>query len=92
MKIVITKKANQRLIEIADYLYRQHCSKKFVITYLNKFKLKLKQVLIPFPESGTLAPEYGKNVRCFIYKKYSFLYEINDKNIVILTIFRENLA
>ena len=68
MKIVFTNKATQRLVEVANYLYRQNCSKEFVVSYLNKFRKKLKDILIPFPESGTPTPEYGENVRRFVYR------------------------
>jgi plasmid stabilization system protein ParE len=91
MKLVFTKHANKRLIEISDYLYQQKCSKKFVVTYMNKFRTQLKQVLIQFPDSGTPTPEYGENVRRIVCQEYSFLYEVTGDNIVILTVFRENL-
>ena len=92
MRIVFTRRANERLTEVADYLYRQHCSKKFVVNYIRGFRDHLKRVLIQFPESGTLVPEYGEDIRRIICKEYSFLYQIRGNDIEILTVFRENLA
>ena len=91
MQIVFTYKANERLIEIANYLHRQKCSKNFIIKYIKGFRKQLKKVLIPFPESGTSVPEFGKNVRRIICQEYSFLYQIKGNKIEILTIFKENL-
>jgi plasmid stabilization system protein ParE len=44
-----------------------------------------------FPESGTLMPEYGNDIRRVIYQKYSFLYRQKGNVIEILTVYRENL-
>ncbi len=77
--------------EIADYLYTQSLSKEFVRNYLKQFESWLITLLGQFPESGILQPEYGEGIRKVVYKKYSFLYRINNGHIEILTVYRENL-
>lgn len=36
-------------------------------------------------------PEYGEDIRRVVYKEFSFLYRINEKQLEILTVYRENL-
>lgn len=71
--IVFSPRAKKRMEEIADYLYQQELSKKFVLDYLNRIETWLHSLLTQFPESGTVIPEYGNDVRRIVYKKYSFL-------------------
>jgi plasmid stabilization system protein ParE len=89
--IVFSPRAQQRLEEIADYLYQQNCSNKFVTDYLNRFETWLNTVLLQFPESGTPMPEYGQGIRRIVYQKYSFVYRVNENSIEILTIYKDNL-
>jgi plasmid stabilization system protein ParE len=89
--ILFSPRAKQRLEEIADYLYRLQLSKQFVQTYLKQFESWLNTLLGQFPESGISQPEYGEGIRKVVYKKYSFLYRINNDHIEVLTVFRENL-
>ncbi|MCF6286718.1 MAG: type II toxin-antitoxin system RelE/ParE family toxin [Candidatus Hydrogenedentes bacterium] len=89
--IVFSPCARERMEEIGDYLYQQHLSSEFVVAYLQRFETWLEKVLGQFPESGMLMPEYGDDIRRVVYKKYSFLYRINDDVIEILTVYRENL-
>jgi plasmid stabilization system protein ParE len=89
--ILFSPRATQRLEEIADYLYRLQLSKQFVQTYLKQFESWLNTLLGQFPESGISQPEYGEGIRKVVYKKYSFLYRINNDHIEVLTVFRENL-
>lgn len=89
--IIFSPRAKQRLEEIAEYLYQQSQSKPFVRSYLDQFDAWLQVILGQFPESGTLIPEYGEDVRRIVYREYSFLYKIKDDKIEILTVYRENL-
>jgi len=90
-RIVFSPRARERLEEIADYLYHQQLSRKFILDYLNKFESWLEKILIQFPESGTPMPQYGEGIRRIAYERYSFFYRINNDVIEILTIYRENL-
>jgi plasmid stabilization system protein ParE len=88
--IVFSPRAQQRLEEIAEYLYQQKLSKKFVLDYLQQFETWLETLLGQFPESGQPLPDFGVGIRRVVYRKYSFVYQINDGVIEILTVYREN--
>jgi len=88
--IVFSPLAQKRLEELADYLYQQQLSEKFVLEYLAQFERWLENILGLFSESGRLMPEFGENIRRVIYKEYSFVYRIQGDEIQILTIYREN--
>lgn len=91
LTIVFSPRAKQRLEEIADYLYQQNLSNEFVLDYLNQFENWLETLLCQFPESGTTMPKYGDGIRRVVYKRFTFLYQIKNEVIEILTIYRENL-
>ena len=91
LTIVFSPRAKLRLEEIAEYLFQQQLSSRFVVDYLSRFETWLNTVLGQFPESGTLIPEFGENIRRIVYKRYSFVYRIKGDMIEILTIYRENL-
>ena len=90
-EIIFSLRAQARLKEIADYLYRQHMTKEFVVEYLNGFQRWLETVLLLFPESGTPMPDFGEGIRRVVYQKYSVVYRVRAKQIEILTLYRENL-
>jgi plasmid stabilization system protein ParE len=89
-RIVFSPRARQRLAEIADYLYRQNLSQRFVLDYLQRFEDWLNTLLVQFPESGSPMPEFGDNIRRVVYQQYSFVYRLNGDAIEILTVYREN--
>lgn len=59
--------------------------------YLHRFEDWLEKLLCTFPESGTAMPVFGEGVRRVVYRKYSFLYRVNEDVIEILAVYRENL-
>ena len=89
-EIVFSPLAQQRFEELADYLYQQQLSKKFVLDYLTQFERWLENILGLFPESGRLMPEFGEDVRRVVYREYSFVYRIKVDEIEVLTVYREN--
>jgi len=89
-QIVFSPLAQQRLDEIAQYLFEATQSNEQVIRYLKRFEAFLDKVLLTFPESGTPMPQYGEDVRRIVYERYSFLYRIKGQHIEILTVYREN--
>jgi plasmid stabilization system protein ParE len=89
-RIVFSPRAQQRMDEIACYLYQQELSNEFVLEYLQRFEVWLTTLLGQFPESGALMPEFGDNVRRVLYQKYSFVYRIKADAVEILTLYREN--
>jgi plasmid stabilization system protein ParE len=72
MKIVFSPRAQKRLEEIAEYLYREGLDKSFVVNYLTKFEKWLDLVLKGFLESGQLMPKFGKDIRKAVDQKYNF--------------------
>ncbi len=66
-RIVFSPRAQQRMDEIACYLYQQELSNEFVLEYLQRFEVWLTRLLGQFPESGALMPEFGDNVRRVVY-------------------------
>ena len=89
-RIVFSPTARDRLVELADYLYRQNLSNRFVVDYLDQFERWLEAVLGQFPEAGTPMPQYGQGVRRVVYQRYSFLYRLCNNRIEVLTVYREN--
>lgn len=89
-RIVFSPRARQGLADVADYLYQQNLSQRFVLDYLQRFEDWLNTLLLQFPESGTPMPEFGDNIRRVVYQQYSFLYRLNGNSIEILTVYREN--
>lgn len=90
-EIVLSPKALQRLEELAEYLYTQTQSKRFVREYIGKIEAYLENTLKLFPESGTPMPEYGEDIRRLSYQRFSILYRIEGTQIQILTFYRQNL-
>jgi plasmid stabilization system protein ParE len=88
--IVFSPRAQQRLAEVADYLYRQNLSNRFVLDYMQRFEDWLNTLLLQFPESGTPMPEFGDDIRRVVYQNYSFVYRLKGKTIEILTVYHEN--
>tara|TARA_R110001592_G_scaffold48448_3_gene152505 strand:+ start:270 stop:557 length:288 start_codon:yes stop_codon:yes gene_type:complete len=89
--IVFSPRAQERLEEIADYLYEKNLSGEFVVAYLGQFESWLEKLLGEFPESGMSMPEFGEGIRRVVYRKYSFIYRVNGDVVEILTVYRENL-
>lgn len=91
-EIVLSPKALLRLEELAEYLYTQTQSKCFVMEYIGKIETYLENILKLFPESGTPVPEYGEGIRRLSYQRFSILYRVEEKQIEILTFYRQNQA
>ena len=89
-EIVFSPLAQQRFQELANYLYQQQLSKKFVLDYLTQFERWLENILGLFPESGRLMSELGEDVRRVVYREYSFVYRDKVDEIEVLTVYREN--
>ena len=90
-EIVFSPRARERLEDIVEYLYGRHLSSEFVLKYVQQIESWLERLLGTFPESGNLIPEFGEDVRRVVYKKYCFLYRIQEDRIEILTVYRGNL-
>jgi len=89
-KIVFTREATQELLEQAQYIYRQSLDTQKADAYLERMKSFIKETLRSFPKAGRPAEEFGSGVRKLVYQRYSILYRLDDRQITILAIYREN--
>jgi plasmid stabilization system protein ParE len=89
-KIVFTREATIELLEQAQYIYRQSLDIEKADAYLERMKSFIKETLGSFPKAGRPAEEFGKGVRKLVYQRYSILYRLDDRQITILAIYREN--
>ena len=90
-RVIFSKKATQRLIEQAHYIFEKTKDPNTADAFLDNMKLYLEEVLTTFPKIGRATPEFGEGVRKVIYQSYSILYRINQDTIEVLTIYRENI-
>jgi plasmid stabilization system protein ParE len=84
MKIIRFLLAIDRISEIADYIAHDNISAS--IKWIEDIFNEVDQ-LLKFPESGRIIPEIAKNnIREFIFGNYRIIYQMNIKDISILTI------
>ena len=85
MKIVWTRKARNRFVDILEYI-----EDKFGRTVRDHFKIKTKEftmLLREFPEIGTLEIR-DRNIRGFqLTKQTRVFYRMKKDRIIILTLF-----
>lgn len=85
MKLLWTKEAQLRLLEIEEYIARDNPStaKKFVDELITSGESILNK-----PEKGRIVPELSiENIREIIHKNYRIVYIIKNKSIDMLTVF-----
>jgi len=91
MKIKFSLIAQERLENIASYIYEQSKSKQITRNYLKKFKSFIIETLSSFPKAGRPSPELLEDSRKLVYQGYSIIYRVKETEIEILTLYRENL-
>ena len=91
IEIVFSKKANQRLKELALYIFKKFQDADIVDIYLDKLMHFIIDTLVNFPLAGRSCEEYGKGTRKLVYQGFSIIYRIGLEQIEILTIYKENL-
>lgn len=91
MKIKFTPKFYQRLEEITDFVYAQSKSKRITIGFIVALKKHIIISLTTFPKMGRPAEEFGKDIRKLVHQQYTILYKIQEKYILVITIYKENL-
>lgn len=90
-KIVFSKKAIQNLLDQAQYIYSQTKNPDIADAYLDKMKNFIIEMLSKFPYSGRPSEDIAPNTRKLVYQGFSIIYRINDEQVEILTLYRENL-
>ncbi len=85
MKIIWTKKAQNQLLSIEEFIAKDNL--KVAAKFTDEL-LTLAETLIEFPEKGRIVPELSqKNIRELLHKNYRIVYLINRNSIEIVTIF-----
>ena len=82
-KIIWSPSAKSKLFEILDYYAYRNKSKTFSVKLYNRFKKDLSN-LLKHPELG-LKTELD-SVRGLIVQNFIFFYEINEKDIIVHTL------
>ena len=93
IKILFTKRAAERLEDIASYIYVKTQSKELTRNYLKKLKEFITITLQTFPKAGRPSDEIYKATRKLVYQSYSIIYTYDEEAncIYIVTLYRENL-
>ncbi|MBL0703013.1 MAG: type II toxin-antitoxin system RelE/ParE family toxin [Sulfurospirillum sp.] len=90
--VIFSKKATEALINQAQYIFEQTQNIEISDIYLDDMQKFIVLILRSFPESGRPTDEILKGSRKIVYKGYSIIYQIGDRRIEVLTIYRENLS
>ena len=90
-KVIFSNKASKNLIDQALYIFEQTDSVVLSDKYLDDMKNYIVTILSNFPKSGRPSDDIVPHTRKLVYQGYSIIYRINDSQIEILTIYRENL-
>ncbi len=91
MQIKYAPKFQQRLEEIAEYIYKKTGSRTATVSYIQSIESHISLSLEEFPKLGRPVDEFGTGVRKLVHQRYSILYIIKEHYILVLTIYRENL-
>lgn len=87
MKIIYTELAFEQLKEIKSYISKD--SKNNATNFLAKIKTKI-ELLAEFPHLGQINKTLNKeNIREFVVLGFKLIYEIEQCNIIILTIYKQ---
>ena len=91
MKVRFSAIATEQLIEQAMFLFEQTMSVEKSDAFLDDMQAYITTALERFPLLGRPCFIYGKHIRKLVYRHYSILYKIEEKQIFILTIYKQNL-
>ena len=90
-KVIFSNKATKNLVDQALYIFEQTHSVTLSDKYLDDMKSYIIAILSTFPKSGRPSDDIVPHTRKLVYQGFSIIYRINDDQIEILTIYRENL-
>jgi plasmid stabilization system protein ParE len=89
MKIIWTKEALERLIEIEDYISKD--SPERAARFVDKI-VDHAELLSNNPQLGRMVPETANSIiRELIFEKYRIVYRLKKDAIEILTVFEGHL-
>ena len=88
-KIIWTKEALERLIEIEDYISKD--SPERAARFVDKI-VDHAELLSNNPQLGRMVPETANPIiRELIFRKYRTVYRLNEDSIEILTVFEGHM-
>ena len=90
-KVIFTDQATEALIAQALYIFEQTKNVDIADRYLDNMRDFIISTLSSFPKAGRPAEEFGTGIRKLVYQGFSILYKIQDQQIYILTLYRENI-
>jgi toxin ParE1/3/4 len=86
MKILWTREALQRLIEIEDFIAKDNAER--AAKFVDDIVEHAESVLPGEPRIGRMVSEISNpDIRELIYKKHRIVYRVNKNNLEILTVF-----
>jgi len=85
-----TLKARASIKQVAEYLLEQTTSKVFVKQHLDKLRGSIEKLLTSFPDAGVQIKLQGMVCRRIVVQGYSVLYTVNNDEIAILLIYKQN--
>ena len=85
MKLVWTKEALHRLLEIEEYVSRDN--PEAAISFVDKL-ISLAETIVDNPKKGRVVPELTlENIRELLYKNYRIVYLVKKSSVEVLTVF-----
>ncbi|MCL6493361.1 MAG: type II toxin-antitoxin system RelE/ParE family toxin [Ignavibacterium sp.] len=88
MKLIWTKEALLRLLEIEDYIAKDNPTT--AIEFVDKL-ISTAEKIVYHPEKGRIVPELSiDKIREIIFKNYRIVYMIKKDSINILTVFESH--
>jgi len=85
MKLVWTKEALHRLLEIEEYISRDN--PVAAADFVDKL-ISLAETIVDNPKKGRMVPELSlENIRELLFKNYRIVYLVKKRSIEVLTVF-----
>lgn len=85
MKLVWTKEALHRLLEIEEYISRDN--PVAAVDFVDKL-ISLAETIVDNPKKGRVVPELSlENIRELLFKNYRIVYLVKERSIEVLTVF-----
>jgi addiction module RelE/StbE family toxin len=85
MKLVWTKEALHRLLEIEEYISRDN--PVAAVDFVDKL-ISLAETIVDNPKKGRMVPELSiENIRELLFRNYRIVYLVKKRSVEVLTVF-----
>jgi toxin ParE1/3/4 len=85
MKLVWTKEALLRLLEIEEYISRDN--PVAAVDFVDKL-ISLAETIVDNPKKGRVVPELSlENIRELLFRNYRTVYLVKKRSVEVLTVF-----